>query len=119
VRLESGERQTLSNAARFEEKEEVCDHETFNDRLPAIIREDELSMRLVGSGWKFNIFSARSQLKKQLAALAVVLSSFYFSACGLISGNGTESLSMVVGAYSLISMFSMINCTYVRDFDVL
>lgn len=26
---------------------------------------------------------------------------------------------MVVGAYSLISMFSMINCTYVRDFDAL
>ena len=56
MRLESGERQTLSNAARFEEKEEVCDQETFNNRLPSIIREDELSMRLVGSGWKFNIF---------------------------------------------------------------
>ena len=26
---------------------------------------------------------------------------------------------MVVSAYSMISLFSMINCTYVRDFDVL
>lgn len=53
-----------NNDNAYEEKEEVPDEHSFNSRLPTLLREDELTQRLVGTGWKFDLFNTRGQLKK-------------------------------------------------------
>lgn len=73
----------------------------------------------MGRGWKFNLFNIRGQLKKQLAAVAVIFSQLYFALCGLAGDSAHGSLSMIVMVYSLICLFSMLNLSYVRDFDAL
>ena len=83
------------------------------------LREDELSQRLVGRGWKFDLFNTRGQLKKQLAAVGVIFSSLFFSLCGMVDDRGQSSYSLIVLVYSLICLFSMLNVSYVRDFDAL
>lgn len=102
-----------------DEKEEVVDERHFNNRIPALLREDELSQRLIGRGWKFNLFNVRGQLRKQLSALFVIASMFFFSLMGLFDDNNHQSLSMITMVYSLICAFSMGNISYVRDFDAL
>lgn len=113
-------RQFLVNSTGpVDEKEEVLEDSDFNNRIPAILREDELSQRLICSGWKFNLFNVRGQLNKQLAALFVIASMFFFSLMGLLDDNNHQSLSMITLVYSLICAFSMANISYVRDFDAL
>ena len=105
--------------SRYEEKEEVPDGNYFNNRLPSLLREDELSQRLVGRGWKFDLFNTRGQLKKQLAAVCVIFSQMFFALCGMVDDSGQSSYSLIVLVYSLICLFSMLNVSYVRDFDAL
>ena len=81
-------RNDRNDESRYEEKEEVPDGNMFNSRLPSLIREDELSQRLVGRGWKFDLFNTRGQLKKQLAAVCVIFGQMFFSLCGLVDDSG-------------------------------
>ena len=47
-----------------------------------------------------------------------MFSQIFFALCGL-AGDSHGSYSMIVLVYALISMFSMLNVSYVRDFDAL
>ena len=51
-----------------------------------------------------------------MAAVGVIFSQLYFALCGLVD-DSVGSLSMIVLVYSLICLFSMLNVSYVRDFD--
>jgi len=64
---------------------------------------------MFGSGWKFNIFNERSQDNKQIAAVAVIFAQVYFSILGMFTCPDHEAFSIIVFAYSLISLFSFIN----------
>ena len=48
----------------IDEKEEVPDERFFNNRIPSVLREDELSQRLIGRGWKFDLFNRRGVIKQ-------------------------------------------------------
>lgn len=96
------------STSRDEKEEEVIESH-FNSRIPALLREDELSQRLIGRGWKFNLLNVRGQMKKQLAAVFVIALQFFFSMVGLVDSNNHQALSMITLVYSLICLFSMLN----------
>jgi len=89
----------------------------YNDRLPTILKQNELSVKMFNKGWKFDLFNAKGQTTKVLAAASVIFAQLYFSLAALIMGN-ESSLAITVFAYSTICLFSFMNVSYVRDFDV-
>jgi hypothetical protein len=69
-------------------------------------------------GWKFDMFNVDGQLNKQLAAIAIIFGTLYFSLVS-VAYKDHMCFSLIVIAYSLICLFSFFNVSYVRDFDVL
>lgn len=72
---------------------------------------------MFNKGWKFDLFNAKGQTTKVLAGASVIFAQLYFSLAALTMGNDS-SLAITVLAYSMICLFSFINVSYVRDFDV-
>lgn len=42
-----------------EQIEEVAETKKYNDRLPSILKQNELSMKMFNKGWKFDLFNAQ------------------------------------------------------------
>lgn len=92
----------------------------YNNRLPEFVTKSNTGKRMFTWGWKFNMFNETTQINKQMAAISVIATQFFFSLASLIMREQEhQSLSLVVFIYCAISMFSFFNVTYVRDFDAL
>jgi hypothetical protein len=44
----------------------------YNDRLPTILKKNELSQKMFNKGWKFDLFNAKGQTSKVIAAASVI-----------------------------------------------
>lgn len=100
-----------------EQVETEKDTKIYNDRLPTILKQNELSVKIFNKGWKFDLFNAKEQSSKVIAAASVIFAQLYFSFATLTMGSDS-SLAITVFAYSMICLFSFMNVSYVRDFDV-
>lgn len=100
-----------------EQVETEKDTKIYNDRLPTILKQNELSVKMFNKGWKFDLFNAKEQSSKVIAAASVIFAQLYFSFATLTMGSDS-SLAITVFAYSMICLFSFMNVSYVRDFDV-
>lgn len=74
--------------------------------------------KLFTKGWKFNLFNKNGFINQQIAAIAAIFALFNFSTVNLIT-NDNLIFSLCALTYSLISGFTFLNLTYVRDFDAL
>jgi len=101
-----------------EQVESEATTKNYNDRLPTILKQNELSVKMFNNGWKFDLFNSKGQTSKVLAAASVIFAQLYFSLAALTMGNDS-CMAITVFAYSMICLFSFMNVSYVRDFDVL
>jgi hypothetical protein len=90
----------------------------YNCRLPSALKQNELSAKMFGKGWKFDLFNSVGQTQKVLAATSVIFAQLYFSLAALVMSEA-PAMPITVFAYSLICLFSFLNLAYVRDFDVI
>ena len=49
----------------------------------------------------------------------MIFAQLYFSMASIVMGNESQALAITVLAYSLICLFSFLNVSYVRDFEVI
>lgn len=101
----------------LDDQEEEETPKSYNDRMPQILKENELSEKVFNKGWKFNLFNVQGQTSKVLAAISVIFAQLYFSLVGIVVSE-TPAFAITVFAYAAICMFSFLNVSYVRDFDV-
>jgi hypothetical protein len=102
----------------IEEVNKTATEKEFNDRLPNVLKNGEVAQKMFTKGWKFDMFNVDGQLNKQLAAIAIIFGTLYFSLVS-VAYKDHMCFSLIVIAYSLICLFSFFNVSYVRDFDVL
>jgi len=101
------------------DKEDKTKMRQFNDRVPELLQEDEVSQKLFTRGWKFNIFNEQKFTQKAITATVVILAQFYFAINTIIRSDIHRSYAVIVLMYSLICLFSFTNLSYVRDFDAI
>jgi hypothetical protein len=89
----------------------------YNCRLPQVLQQNELSAKMFSKGWKFDLFNSKGQTCKVLAAVSVIFAQIYFSLAAVVMSE-TPAMGITVFAYSGICLFSFLNVSYVRDFDV-
>ena len=97
----------------------LLEKKSYNSRLPQILKSNGLMKKLFTYGWKFNLFNEMDSINKQLVAIAVILALFQFSIVDMLMNGQNNLFSATVLCYSLISLCTFLNLTYIRDFDVL
>lgn len=97
--------------------EETEHAKKYNDRVPSMLKSNELSEKMFSKGWKFDLFNMTGQTCKVIAAASVIFAQLYFSLAGMIMQESV--FATTVFAYSSICLFSFLNVSYVRDFDVI
>jgi hypothetical protein len=68
----------LENLIESHEHDQVCEQK-YNERLPSILKSNELSEKMFNKGWKFDQFNGQGQTLKQLSAVSVIFALVYFS----------------------------------------
>jgi len=66
----------LEEFIQEDDTEKITLHKQYNDRVPRILRSNQLMEKLFTKGWKLDLFNQQGFINKQIAAIAVIFALF-------------------------------------------